>query len=160
MLTNAQLQARIEALENTLRVIVNQDVSRIQPVGTVAAAGYAEGNGRVAASNHVHAGGGVSEPVMVADFNGSMSSDAIVSVVMQADVNSGDYLQGFAFCTDESVAATLTFSDSKGNTYTSESPIGIVGSEVSPVESAGGASTWVVPFGAHIYTPLTVADAD
>jgi hypothetical protein len=155
-LTNAQLQARIESLENMMRVIVNQDPTRIQPVGATAQDGYVAANGTVAASNHVH---GTPGPVMAAEFNGSISYGAVVSAVVQADIAYGDYLQGFAFCPNETVAASITVTDSQGNSYSVLSPIGIVGSEISPVET-GSSSTWVVPFGADITAPLTVANAD
>ncbi len=157
-LTNAQMQARIESLENMMRVIVNQDPTRIQPVGTTASDGYTEANGRVAAANHVHPGG-VAEPVMVARFSGSLSYGPIASAIIQSDLSVDDYLQGFAFCRDETVAAAITVSDTKGNSYALASPIGVVGTEVSPVETSS-TSTWVVPFGAHIVAPLTVADND
>ena len=160
MLTNAQLQARIEALENTLRVVVNQDHSRIQPVGGAPNAGYNEGNGRAAASNHIHP---IQRTTLLASNTVSIStSNVVTGVIASETAEVGDYVQGFAFIRDESKTA-ITVSDTKGNHYAIGTPVGVVGTEVYnpgygpdlPAEGAGGASTWVIPFGSNITHRLT-----
>ena len=145
MLTNAQLQARIEALENTIRVIVNQDTSRIQPVGAVAAAGYDEGNGRAAASNHVHSAVAATPYVGVPSavtMNVYDTEDTFIQFTLDGDVPAGSFLQGFVTVDNEASATSLVVTDTQSNIYTA-----------GPVFGAG--SVWIATF---TCTTLTLLD--
>jgi len=148
MLTNAQIQSRLETLENTFRVIVNQDDSRIQPAGGTQASGYAEGNGRVAASNHVHSVGSTySGPgpsvVETTYYNGGLNDEDYLWMRLDGpSVDAGNYLLGFIMYENEGDASSLIVSDSQDNPYS----MGTV---------FGTGSTWVMPFSSNIATELT-----
>jgi hypothetical protein len=173
-LTAAQIQARLETLENQARVIINQDPSKIQPVGTVASDGYADANGIAAAANHVHpgAGGGGAvytgphPHVVASSFDSFLSGVTFSDAVLGSDglTSVGDYLQGFAFCRDRDLIDGITVSDSKGNVWTMGTPVGVIGTETGttefgdPFTERSNTSTWVVPFSAPVTDPLRALD--